>query len=329
MQKIGASTASANALGEFTEGNPGAGVDATLLKAAWLNAIQRELVHIVEGAGMSLDAADDSQLLKAIQAIQAIANTWSKLNGKPTTIAGFGITDAYTKQETKSEIQARVADLVASSPAALDTLKELADALGNDPNFAATMTSELANKAAKATTLSGYGITDAYTKTLMDNALSGKAAKATTLSGYGITDAYTKTEADAAIKAQATETQRGAVRIATITEMNAGVDDSAALTAKKAKWGFAISIGENGYIAFPSWLGRFVVQWGTTTAASVTFPLQFSAISHLDLKINNMYSNSSPAGTYTNVSASSTTGFSVTSAAAGTGQLKWLAFGNY
>ncbi|MDU9391516.1 phage tail protein [Pseudomonas sp. zfem002] len=54
-----------------------------------------------------------------------------------------------------------IAGLVGSSPAALDTLNELAAALGNDPNFAATMTSALAGKAAKSTTLGGYGITDA------------------------------------------------------------------------------------------------------------------------------------------------------------------------
>ena len=150
MQKIGASTASANALGEFTEGNPGAGIPATLLKAAWLNAVQRELAHIVEGVGLTLDAADDSQVFKAIQAIQANAATWLKLGGKPTTVAGFGITDAFTKPETAAAIQQAIASLVASSPAALDTLKELADALGDDPNFATTMTNALSEKASIA-----------------------------------------------------------------------------------------------------------------------------------------------------------------------------------
>lgn len=58
----------------------------------------------------------------------------------------------------------------------------------------------LGKKADKATTLAGYGITDAYTKTAMDTELGKKAAKATTLSGYGISDAYTKTATDAAIK---------------------------------------------------------------------------------------------------------------------------------
>lgn len=45
-------------------------------------------------------------------------------------------------------VAAQVAALVASSPAALDTLNELAAALGNDASFAATMTNALAGKAA-------------------------------------------------------------------------------------------------------------------------------------------------------------------------------------
>ncbi|WP_407171614.1 phage tail protein [Citrobacter farmeri] len=47
-------------------------------------------------------------------------------------------------------VQAAIAALVASSPAALDTLNELAEALGNDPNFATTMTNALAGKMDKA-----------------------------------------------------------------------------------------------------------------------------------------------------------------------------------
>lgn len=46
----------------------------------------------------------------------------------------------------KSYTDTKVADLVASSPAALDTLKELADALGNDPNFATSVATQLGNK---------------------------------------------------------------------------------------------------------------------------------------------------------------------------------------
>ena len=57
----------------------------------------------------------------------------------------------------------------------------------------------LTSKADKATTLAGYGITDAATKTELNakadkSALAAKADKSTTLAGYGITDGATKTE---------------------------------------------------------------------------------------------------------------------------------------
>ena len=80
----------------------------------------------------------------------------------------------------------------------------------------------VAGKADKATTLTGYGITDAYTKTEttaaidtakteLTTAIGKKADAATTLTGYGITDAYTKTAADEKITAatadMATKTQ--------------------------------------------------------------------------------------------------------------------------
>lgn len=52
-----------------------------------------------------------------------------------------------TTAESDAAIAAAVAALVNSSPAALDTLAEFAAALGNDPNFAATITNLLATKA--------------------------------------------------------------------------------------------------------------------------------------------------------------------------------------
>ena len=57
------------------------------------------------------------------------------------------IGDASTRLATTGFVAAAVAALVAAAPGALDTLKELADALGDDPSFAATVTSALAAKA--------------------------------------------------------------------------------------------------------------------------------------------------------------------------------------
>ncbi|WP_053073557.1 tail fiber protein [Chromobacterium violaceum] len=76
---------------------------------------------------------------------------------KATTLAGYGIADGASK----SDLKAAVDGLVSGAPGALNTLQELAAALGNDANYAASMTKLLAGKADKATTLSGYGIADA------------------------------------------------------------------------------------------------------------------------------------------------------------------------
>ncbi|ELQ6062164.1 phage tail protein [Cronobacter sakazakii] len=60
----------------------------------------------------------------------------------PTAPAG----NNTTQIATTAFVKAALAGLVGSSPAALDTLNELAAALGNDPNFATTMTNALAGK---------------------------------------------------------------------------------------------------------------------------------------------------------------------------------------
>mgnify|MGYP000805620547 CR=1 FL=1 len=113
------------------------------------------------------------------------------------------------------------------------------------------MQTDVAGKADAATTLTGYGITDAYTKTETDTAIGKKADKATTLTGYGITDAYTKTAADAKITAatadMATKTQvtadigtaKTALEIAYQAADTALGSRSAALETKTAKFNTA------------------------------------------------------------------------------------------
>ena len=62
---------------------------------------------------------------------------------KATTLSGYGIKDAYTK----TQVDKKVSDLVNSAPETLDTLNELASALGNDPNFATTVANQIGTKA--------------------------------------------------------------------------------------------------------------------------------------------------------------------------------------
>lgn len=67
------------------------------------------------------------------------------LTGTPTTPTAAPGTNS-TQIANTAFVQAALAALVASSPAALDTLNELAAALGNDPNFATTIATALGNK---------------------------------------------------------------------------------------------------------------------------------------------------------------------------------------
>ena len=65
----------------------------------------------------------------------------------PTTLSGYGITDADTSAQVTTKINNAVAALVDASPTTLDTLNELAAALGDDPNFATTTATAIGLKA--------------------------------------------------------------------------------------------------------------------------------------------------------------------------------------
>jgi hypothetical protein len=80
-------------------------------------------------------------------------------------------TSVYTKSETDQRIQT----IVGAAPDALDTLQEIADALNNDPDFAGTMTIQLAGKVDK---VAGKGLSANDYTTAEKTKLAGIAAGA-------------------------------------------------------------------------------------------------------------------------------------------------------
>ncbi len=94
---------------------------------------------------------------KAVKAVMNETNKKAPLNspaltGTPTTPTARQGTN-NTQIASTAFVMAAIAALVDSSPDALNTLNELAAALGNDPNFATTMTNALAGKQPKDATL--------------------------------------------------------------------------------------------------------------------------------------------------------------------------------
>ncbi|ELO6611930.1 phage tail protein [Escherichia coli] len=94
---------------------------------------------------------------KAVKTVMDETNKKAPLNSPALT--GTPTTPTATKGTNNTQIantafvMTAIAALVDSSPDALNTLNELAAALGNDPNFATTMTNALAGKQPKDATL--------------------------------------------------------------------------------------------------------------------------------------------------------------------------------
>nr|WP_216891620.1 phage tail protein [Pseudomonas putida] len=133
MQKISDSTSTATPAGEFTKGSVAGGVPATLITDEWLNSVQRELVAVVQGAGIPLNNEDDHQLLQAIRRIRggAAANfgpwIWSASvagnpgqghialnNANPTLATELRISEASAEDEdfTQSLALLRAGDTI-------------------------------------------------------------------------------------------------------------------------------------------------------------------------------------------------------------------------
>lgn len=103
---------------------------------------------------------------------------------KATTLAGYNISDAYTKTETNSAIDSKIATANETLQAAIDAKVAKTDIATSIPSEAAEASdTKVASQKAVATAVAGINTT-----------VAGKADKANSLAGYGITDAYTKTE---------------------------------------------------------------------------------------------------------------------------------------
>lgn len=139
--------------------------------------------------------------------------------------------DNSKKLATTEFVVRALAALADSAPETLDTLKELADALGNDPNFATTILNKLAEKLAKAQ--NGADIPD----------------KALFLQNLGLGDAA----------------KQG---VATIQQMQVGTATNLLPTVAAVMGLFSKrSFGQNDFIRIPDVPGGLIVQWGKSGGA--------------------------------------------------------------
>lgn len=167
-------------------------------------AIKADIAKKANSADVYSKTDMDTKLgLKADKsALDALTETVSGKANTANTLAGYGITDAYTKTEVDAKVSSvykykgSVADksalptegqVVGDVYNLEDTGMNVAwtgegwDNLGSVIDLTPYLTKEDAGKtyAAKATTLEGYGITDAYTKSAVNTELDKKVDKET------------------------------------------------------------------------------------------------------------------------------------------------------
>lgn len=124
-----------NICGKTTDGN-GSAVNIAMVSKWNKVDLGSSSVEINLNGSAERPTYNDTEEIALLKDVQGIVI--------PTKVSEFENDANY---QSASQVDARIQEVVAAAPEALDTLKELADALGNDPDFAGTVTTELAKKA--------------------------------------------------------------------------------------------------------------------------------------------------------------------------------------
>lgn len=158
---------------------------------------------------LTKDGAQAGEKINIAKDMVVESGTVRTCTNADSPVIGYKVGDKYIDlvlaNADSSHIYILVSDLVDVNTAGFGitisgtTISVDSTALSNTFATKDNVTAQLGGKADKATTLAGYGITDAYKKAEVDTKVNDKADKSTTLEGYGITNAYNKSQTDALI----------------------------------------------------------------------------------------------------------------------------------
>lgn len=240
---------------------PAAGNNTT--QVATTAFVQEALTALINGAPATLDTLkeiavainNDPKFSTTINNALALKAPLSSpaLTGTPTApTAAQSVNN--TQIATTAFVKSAIAAMVGSAPAALDTLNELAAALGNDPNFATTMLNALAGKQPLDNTLTN---------------LSGKDV-AGLLAYLGLGETINKASGAMQKSANGSDISdvsafRNALQLGTAATRDVGADNPSKLLDLDS---FRSMMSGNGYIYIPciATTGnpvKLMLQWGT------------------------------------------------------------------
>lgn len=210
--------------GQFADENVGTGQPGSLIPAVWGNSVTLEILSVLTAAGIVPDELKTDQLATAISKIVTSGVAWSKITGKPTTVDGYGITDAL---KLSGGTLTGPLNLSNGSSAYLQTASQGSWVAGLITGSFGSETAGVGFTGNASTVsgafigigstpwASGNGVRISTAGVAITGVVSGNgsgltgipwtsiALKPTTLSGYGINNAYTKLETDNAITSSA------------------------------------------------------------------------------------------------------------------------------
>ena len=108
----------------------------------------KALRTLINGNAADLSALTTTAKGNLVLAVNEVKNIADTAAGGGVSIDDVtpSTTTTYSSSKIESDLAAEVSALVDTAPATLDTLNELAAALGDDPNFATTITDALGNR---------------------------------------------------------------------------------------------------------------------------------------------------------------------------------------
>ncbi|WP_247840019.1 hypothetical protein [Pseudomonas sp. MWU12-3103b] len=142
--------------GGFVDENPIAGSPGSLIPAAWGNSVTQEILNAIKAAGLTPDEARTDQLATAIGALV----DFTKLKNTPTTLAGYGITDAVGRLLAVRQIETVGITVYKPNPRAKRIRVRLVGAGGSGGGCAPVAASNLR--------IGGGGGSGAYAESLYD-----------------------------------------------------------------------------------------------------------------------------------------------------------------
>ena len=201
-------------------------------------------------------------------------------------VTGLATPSANSDAATKAYVDTQVANLVDSAPGTLDTLNELAAALGDDPNYATTITNALAAKlslsggtmtgaiAMGANKITGLGTptasTDATTKAYIDDVFGSttSAASSATAAATSATNAANSASAAATSATSASNSASAAATSASSASNSASAAVTSATSASNSASAAATSATSAGNSATAAASSATAAATSATSSAS-------------------------------------------------------------